>query len=112
MDKTLRMSLLFDFYGALLTDKQRDVFEMYFHEDLSLQEIGEQSSISRQAVHHMLKRTASILETFERKLALLEKHNKEQEVLTKVVRALESLKTRLPEKKEELEALQTALLAL
>ena len=62
MEKTLRMNLLFDFYGPLLTDRQRDVFRMYFQEDLSLAEIGEELDVSRQAVYDLLKRVQVSLE--------------------------------------------------
>ncbi len=74
MEKTLRMSLLFDFYGPLLTERQQEVFEMYFHDDLSLGEIGEQLGVSRQAVYDILRRSAAILEDYEAKLALVAKH--------------------------------------
>ena len=56
MEKTLRMSLLFDFYGALLTERQQDVFQLYFGDDLSLGEIAEELRISRQAVYDTLRR--------------------------------------------------------
>lgn len=78
MEKTLQMNLLFDFYAPLLTERQRDVFRMYFHEDLSLGEISEQLEVSRQAVHDLLKRVQTALGDFEAKLRLLEKHQKQQ----------------------------------
>ena len=62
MEKTLRMSLLFDFYGALLTERQQDVFQLYFGDDLSLGEIAEELRISRQAVYDTLRRVGLILE--------------------------------------------------
>ncbi len=74
MDK-LRLTLLFDFYSALLTEKQSLFFELYFFNDLSLNEIAEQYGISPQAVSDLLKRTAKLLEDYEGKLNLLEKHN-------------------------------------
>lgn len=74
MENTIRMALLFDFYGPLLTDRQQDVFQMYFHEDLSLGEVGEELGVSRQAIYDIVKRAGTILEEFENKLGLVEKH--------------------------------------
>lgn len=78
MENALRMALLFDFYGPLLTERQQDVFQMYFHEDLSLGEIGEDLEVSRQAIYDILKRTGAILEEFESKLGLVGKHGQRQ----------------------------------
>lgn len=91
MEKTLRMSLLFDFYGPLLTERQQDVFQMYFHEDLSLGEIAEQLEISRQAVYDLLKRASTILEDFESKLGLVAKHLERQEIYGELTSLLEQL---------------------
>jgi len=71
----LLMNLLYDFYGSLLTDKQREIFEMYYFNDYSLGEISEILDISRQGVYDTLKRAESSLEFFEDKLNLLKKHN-------------------------------------
>ena len=56
MEKTLEQTLLFDFYDELLTDKQREIFRLYYHEDLSFGEIAEMFHISRQGVYDILKR--------------------------------------------------------
>lgn len=92
MERTLRMSLLFDFYGPLLTDRQQDVFQMYFHEDLSLGEIGEQLEVSRQAIYDMLKRAEAIFEEFEGKLALVARHLERQESFTEILNLVAQLK--------------------
>ncbi len=55
MKEILQLTLLYDFYGELLTEKQKLVYEMYYQNDLSLSEIGEELSISRQAVRDQLK---------------------------------------------------------
>lgn len=89
MEKTLRMSLLFDFYGALLTERQQDVFQMYFHEDLSLAEIGEELKVSRQAIYDILKRVGVILEEFEDKLALVQKHQQRQTIYDEILDLVE-----------------------
>ena len=54
MDKTLKMSILLDFFSDLLTQKQRDCFDLYYNENLSLSEIAEENGISRQAVRDLL----------------------------------------------------------
>ena len=60
MDEILHLTLLYDFYGELLTEKQKQVFDLHYQDDLSLSEIGEELSISRQAVRDQLKRTEKI----------------------------------------------------
>lgn len=92
MEKTLRMSLLFDFYGTLLTARQQDVFQMYFHEDLSLSEIGDELKVSRQAIYDLLKRVGIILEEFEAKLALLQKHQQRQAIYGEILNLVELMR--------------------
>ena len=53
MDEILHLTLLYDFYGELLTEKQKQVFDLHYQDDLSLSEIGEELSISRQAVRRV-----------------------------------------------------------
>ena len=79
MSKNLEMNLLLDFYGQLLTKKQRDVMELYYYEDLSLAEISEYENITRQGVHDSLKRAEIILKDYEEKLGLAEKSVKLRE---------------------------------
>lgn len=74
LDKTNRINLLFDFYGQLLTDKQRTFLSLYFHEDFSLGEIAADFDISRQAVYEHIKRAEVTLDELEHKLQLLAKH--------------------------------------
>ena len=76
MDEQLQRAMLFDFYGELLTAKQRSYFHLHYNEDLSLSEIAEQEGISRQGVHDMLKRCNKALEDYEEKLHLVEKFQK------------------------------------
>ncbi len=67
------MNFLFDFYQALLTDKQRSYMELYYLDDHSLGEIAESYGVSRQAVYDNIRRTEAMLEEYEEKLCLLEK---------------------------------------
>ena len=68
IEKTNRMNALFEFYAALLTDKQMNYIELYYADDYSLVEIAEEFQVSRQAVYDNIKRTEKILEDYEKKL--------------------------------------------
>ena len=67
-------SLLYDYYGALLSDRQREVFEQYYEDNLSLSEIAANLGVSRQAVHIALGKASGLLETYEEKLGLIARH--------------------------------------
>lgn len=84
MEKILRITLLFDFYGELLTDKQKDIFSLHYLCDFSLNEIAAQYGITRQAVMDMVRRTERILESYEKKLMLVDKYLNQKEKLNKV----------------------------
>ena len=66
-------NMLFDFYGNLLTEKQREIFIRHYMDDLSLAEIGQLNDITPQAVADLLKRAAAHLEKYEKKLGLIGK---------------------------------------
>lgn len=88
LEKTTRMNFLFDFYQALLTDKQRTYMELYYLDDYSLGEIAETYSISRQAVYDNIRRTEAMLEEYEEKLNLFEKFSQRQQVLVQLTAAV------------------------
>ena len=71
MDKLFEQSLLYDFYGELLTEHQREVYEGYVFDNLSLGEIASEQGISRQGVHDLIKRCDGILKGYEEKLHLV-----------------------------------------
>lgn len=71
MDEFLERTLLFDFYGELLTEHQKEIYEQYISEDLSLGEIAKEAGISRQGVHDLIKRCSSTLKGYEEKLHLV-----------------------------------------
>lgn len=73
MEKIARQGFLYDFYGALLTEHQRQVYEDVVFYDLSLSEIANERGISRQGVHDLIKRCDKILNGYEEKLHLVEK---------------------------------------
>ncbi len=73
MEDKIKSGYLYDFYGELLTEHQRSVYEMSINDDLSLAEIADSLSISRQAVHDILKRCDKLLQDYESRLHLVEK---------------------------------------
>ena len=73
--KNLDLLPLFDIYGEMLSDVQKDIFDLYYNEDLSLSEIAEHIGISRQGVRENIKRSEEILMNLEEKLGFLKKTN-------------------------------------
>lgn len=84
VEKTVRHGLLLDFYGGLLTDKQRQVLGAYFEDDLSLGEIAEEMQVSRAAVHDLVKRSLASLEDLETGLGLVARHDRMRHRLAQV----------------------------
>lgn len=91
VDEIAKASLLYDFYGALLTEKQRQVMAFYHEENLSLSEIAQEFGISRQAVHDTLKKAEQALEDYENKLNLIDKLVKTEEAIAEIDREIEEL---------------------
>lgn len=110
MEKIYEQTMLFDFYGELLTEHQRSIYEDAVYNDMSLGEIAQDRGISRQGVHDLIKRCDKILQDYESKLHLVERFAKakatvgEIEKLTRVedgqVQSAEVLKSRLQEIKK------------
>ncbi len=73
MEKIVEQTLLFDFYGELLTEHQRQIYEDVVFNDLSLSEVAEERGISRQGVHDMIRRCNRQLADYEEKLQLVAK---------------------------------------
>lgn len=73
MEKFVERTLLYDFYGELLTKRQQQIYESVVLEDYSLSEVAEELNISRQGVHDMIRRCDKALEGYEEKLHLVEK---------------------------------------
>jgi len=80
----VRLGILFDYYGELLTDKQREFFEDYYFDNLTLQEIADNYEISRNAVHKTLNSIIKKLEYYEEKLKLYEKALKIKELIINI----------------------------
>lgn len=84
MEKIIERNLLYDFYGELLNEHQRKIYEDSAYGDLSLSEIADTYDVSRQGVHDLLKRCDKQLLEYEEKLRLIERFNKLKE-LTKSI---------------------------
>ena len=94
LDASARVSLLYDFYGQLLTEKKRQVIELYHEEDMSLSEIASELGITRAAVHDSLKSAERALENYEEKLSLVERFLKTEEAFGEITQKLDGLKRR------------------
>lgn len=90
-------TMLFDFYGELLTVKQREYFDLHYNDDLSLSEIAEQTGTSRQAVWDIIKRADAILRQTEEKTGLVRRFTQRREA----VRAIETELSALLDRPEE-----------
>ena len=91
MESIERISLLYDFYGRLLTEKQRQGMELYHEENLSLAEIAEEFGISRQGVHDTLKKAEHLLTEYEDKLGLVAKLMKSRHAIAEIDRIIDGI---------------------
>lgn len=92
LEDIIEFGNLFDFYGNILNDSQKKVVELYYVDDLSLSEIGEELSITRQAAHDTLKRAERNLRSHEEKLQLLKRFRKNIEKIEEVSAKIQELK--------------------
>lgn len=90
-EKIVQIALLFDFYGQLLTEKQIEIIDMYYNNDLSLSEISEQLNISRQGVYDTLKRAEKTLFEYEDKLGLMNRFLQQKESLSTINEMLDKI---------------------
>lgn len=83
-NKPFEMCMLFDFYGEILTDKQKDAFDLYYNEDLSLSEISEHLEITRQGVRDSIFKAENILRSTEEKLGLMKRYGRITDDMQKI----------------------------
>ncbi len=116
MEKIFEQGLLYDFYGELLTDHQKKIYEDAVYNDMSLSEIAEEAGISRQGVHDLIKRCDKILQEYEEKLHLLERFQETKRIAGEINRlsaemGTETTKDNLyAEKLQEIQALSQRLI--
>ena len=85
MDKIFEQTLLYDFYGELLTKHQQNIYEEAIYNDMSLSEIAEEQGISRQGVHDLIKRCDKSLQVYESKLQLVAKFTDAKMKISEIV---------------------------
>lgn len=90
-NQAYRMALLFDFYGDMLTDRQKEFFDLYYNEDLSLSEIAENYDITRQGVRDVIVRAEGIMQELEDKTGIIRRFQRMQEQLEAVDAAADEI---------------------
>lgn len=91
MEKMIEMSMLYDFYGQLLTAKQQEIWKLYHEDDYSLSEIAQAVGISRQGVHDAVKKAEKSLHEYEVKLRLVAKFLSTEQVITALDQEIDKL---------------------
>lgn len=102
--QTYEMTMLYDFYGDLLTDRQKEFFDLYYNEDLSLAEIAENSGITRQGVRDVIVRAEAILSEMEEKtgaIARFQRQSQEAEIICSAADKLLELNRRYHDRRLE-----------
>ena len=92
-NQTYRMTMLYDFYGELLTERQREFFDLYYNEDLSLGEIAENYGITRQGVRDVIVRAEAVLTDLEDKTGLIKRFHTIRPHLEAIAAAAGEIKT-------------------
>ena len=101
MEKNVKISILLDIYGKLLTEKQNKLLDDYYNKDLSLSEIAENENITRQAVRDNLKNGENNLLEYDKKLEFMKKTIKQEEKIEKTLLEVEKLEKILTNNKEK-----------
>ena len=83
-NQTYRMTMLYDFYGELLTERQKEFFDLYYNEDLSLSEIAENNGISRQGVRDVIVRAEAVMTEIEDKTGLVKRYQQMRGLLESI----------------------------
>lgn len=92
MERILQQSMLYDFYGELLTEHQKRIYEDIVFNDMSYAEVGEMEGISRQGVYDLIKRCDKLLSEYEEKLKLVEKFQNTQKKVARIQEIAKELK--------------------
>ena len=92
-NQTYRMTMLFDFYGEILTERQKEFFDLYYNEDLSLAEIAENYDISRQGVRDVIVRAEATMQEIEDKTGLIRRFMQRQDKIAAIENAAQEIKT-------------------
>ena len=98
MENNVKISILLEIYGNLLTEKQRTLLENYYNQDLSLSEIAENEQITRQAVRDNIKKGENKLFEYEEKLGIMKKTKVQEEQIAKVLSELTKIESKMSDK--------------
>ncbi|MDO4296292.1 MAG: DNA-binding protein [bacterium] len=113
MERIVRQGLLYDFYGVLLTEHQRKIYEDVVFQDLSISEIAREEGISRQGVFDLVKRCDKTLEGYELRLGLVEKFEKTRESVQSIHQMIQEYqKTQNPDLIQKIEGVAGEILEL
>ena len=97
-NQAYRMALLYDFYGDMLTDRQKEFYDLYYNEDLSLAEIAENYGITRQGVRDVIVRAEAVLTELEDKTGIIRRFHKMQEQFAQMETAVNTILQRNDQK--------------
>ena len=113
-NQAYRMALLYDFYGDILTDRQKEFYDLYYNEDLALSEIAENYGISRQGVRDVIVRAEGTLNELEDKTGIIRRFHVMQDQLKEVQAAVDAIAKRNAEyhQDDEVEALTGRITAI
>ncbi len=101
MDKHIEISMLWEIYGKLLTEKQYQVLNYYYNNDLSLSEIAENNNISRQGVRDLIKKGEDKLFDYEEKLKIMENNTRNERTIQLILAQLSKIRENSSDKKIE-----------
>ena len=93
-NQAYRMALLYDFYGDMLTDRQKEFYDLYYNEDLSLAEIAENYGITRQGVRDVIVRAEAVLTELEDKTGIIKRFHKMQGQFAQIQEAVDIIAQR------------------
>lgn len=91
VEKTIQIAMLYDFYGELLTPRQKEVLQYYYEENYSLSETAEELGVSRQAVHDTIHKAEKALRSYEQKLGLVERFKRTEADTQRAVEELDQI---------------------
>ena len=110
MENNVKISILLEIYGKLLTEKQRELLENYYNNDLSLSEIAENNGITRQAVRDIIKKCEKKLFEYEEELNFMEKILSQEKVIKSIIKDLNDVKQNLDiTNKKKIDEIKTKL---
>ncbi len=91
LDNISQINILYDFYGELLPPRQKEIFRLYYEDNLSLAEIAEEYGLTRQGVHETVKRSEKKLRDYESKLKLINRSQWEEETIDRLRKTVEDM---------------------